>query len=421
MGESVASRETVREAVDLRSLLGRLHATRERLPVPVALEIAAHLADVLTPSHPDIEPSSVLVGHAGTVEVQPRLDGPDANPADLPLESIDYLAPERLTLEPRTPASAVYSLGATLYEMLATDRLGAARGRSESHRAWLEERLTALRKTVSSPELETLLRDCLAFEPSRRPVASQLAVRARAIAGGGEAFAAWTAREGASFPPGNDDVSGDAPWGAWVDHSALDVPITRLPEPSPHDPTYYLPDPTRPRPVEVSDFTDPRLDDEDSVSEHTAPSDERVRSPLADEVTAIRPRSRRGGRLVVAGIGVAALAAVLYALQPRMDAAAGATPVLDAPPTVVHDTPVPVGVPVVVFESAAEGTSRVAVHCTDASAHGATRATVPAAAAATCTVTAILADRDRISAVVTGAGEGRYRCFAEGSADCRLE
>ena len=38
-----------------------------------------------------------------------------------------------------------------------------------------------------------------------------------------------------------------------------------------------------------------------------------------------------------------------------------------------------------------------------------------------CTVTAILADRDRVSTVVTAPAAGRYRCFVEGSTDCQPE
>jgi hypothetical protein len=61
------------------------------------------------------------------------------------------------------------------------------------------------------------------------------------------------------------------------------------------------------------------------------------------------------------------------------------------------------------------------VSCTGASARGATMAGVPVDAAATCTVTAILADRDRVSTVVTAPGAGMYRCFVEGSTTCQPE
>src|SRR6185436_11912812 len=155
---------------------------------------------------------------------------------DLPLESIDYLAPERLTLAPRSAASTVYALAATLYEMVASEPLGAARGKLELHRAWLEERL----RSIASMDLRMLLRDCLAFEPSARPDLSHFVARARSVMRGGESLAAWAARQ---VNPSSDDVVADAPSSAWLDESAVDVPMTRLPEPSPHDPTYYLPDP----------------------------------------------------------------------------------------------------------------------------------------------------------------------------------
>ena len=86
-----------------------------------------------------------------------------------------------------------------------------------------------------------------------------------------------------------------------------------------------------------------------------------------------------------------------------------------------QDTPMPAGVAAAIFQSAAPDTDRIVVHCTGASARGATVAGVPVADAGTCTVTAILADRDRVSTVVTAPAAGRYRCFVEGSTDCQPE
>ena len=411
MSEPVA-REAVPEAIDLRSLLGRLRGSHDRIPVPVALEIAASIGDALAAIPTDVAPTMVVLASSGSVHVHTSLDG--ATPADLPLESIDYLAPERLTLEPRSAASTVYALAATLYEMVASEPLGAARGKVEAHRAWLEDRL----RSIASLDVRMLLRDCLAFEPSRRPELQELVARARSIAPDGEPIAEWTARH---VSPATDNVVGDAPSGAWLDESAVDVPMTRLPEPSPHDPTYYLPDPTRPRPVEVPDVTDSRIHPEDQPSEHTAPSDERGRFPIHDEITDIRPRPRTFARFAVAGVGVAAVAVVVYAFQPRIDAEAGATPAVDPPPIEDQDTPMPAGVAAAVFQSAAPDTDRILVHCTGASARGATVAGVPVADAAQCTVTAILADHDRVSTVVTAPTAGRYRCFVEGSTVCEPE
>jgi hypothetical protein len=104
-----------------------------------------------------------------------------------------------------------------------------------------------------------------------------------------------------------------------------------------------------------------------------------------------------------------------------MDAAAGATAPVDPPPIEDQDTPMPEGVEAAVFESAAPDTDRIVVHCTGANARGATMAGVPVADAAKCTVTAILADRDRVSTVVTTPTAGHYRCFVEGSTDCQPE
>jgi hypothetical protein len=409
MSEPVA-REEFGDATDLRSLVGRLRGVHDRVPVPVALEIAASIGEAIGTAPVDVAPSIVVLATSGTVHVHTSLAG-----SDLPLESIDYLAPERLTLDPRTRASTVYGIAATLFELITTEPLGAARGKADAHRTWLDERLRSL---PSSVELRALLRDCLGFEPSLRPDLGQLVSRARSIARGGDAMPAWAARH---VKPPLDDVVADAPVGTWFDESALDVPMTRLPEPSPQDTTYYLPDPTRPRPVEVPDFTDPQVDSEDPPSQNTALSEAPVRFPMDDDVTELPPRPRTFARFAVAGAAIAAVAVIVYALQPRTDAAESATAPVDPPPIVDEDTPMPAGVEAAVFQSAAPDTDRIVVHCNGASARGATTAGVPVADAAKCTVTAILADRDRVSTVVTAPTAGRYRCFVEGSTDCQPE
>ncbi len=74
--------------------------------------------------------------------------------------------------------------------------------------------------------------------------------------------------------------------------------------------------------------------------------------------------------------------------------------------------------PVIRFRSAEPNTTKINVRCDAANAKGTTEAVVGAASAKTCTVTAILSDRSRLSAVVTGPTEGSYRCFADGAKDC---
>ena len=97
------------------------------------------------------------------------------------------MAPERLFFEPETPASDIYSLGATLYEVLALEKLGKARGRPEKHGAHLIDRLSYLRSLVGlsgtlGGELESLVRAMLDFEHERRPSASEVYQRSRALA-----------------------------------------------------------------------------------------------------------------------------------------------------------------------------------------------------------------------------------------------
>lgn len=207
------------EAVDLKTVIQK-HVDEGRwLPPRAALEITAFVASALDAAynrppyqgekplrviHRDIKPSNVMVDESGTVKVldfgvaRADFDMRESHTQELPFGSVDYMPPERLFFEPETPFSDTYSLGATLYEMIALEKLGKAKGRPERHNSFLQERLTALRSRVPlSPAvgepLEALLRDMLAYVHDQRPTSADVVARCRAIgrACEGDGLAEW--------------------------------------------------------------------------------------------------------------------------------------------------------------------------------------------------------------------------------------
>jgi len=214
------------EAVDLRFLSASLREAGRTMPVRVALEIVSQVASALDAAynrppmtgdkplrviHRDIKPSNIMLDAHGVSKVldfgvaQSEIETREANTQELQFGSVEYMAPERLFFEPETPASDVYSLAATLFELLAQERLGKARGRPDRHAAHLADRLSFMRSKISAPgtvatELELLLRESLDFEFEKRPTAAVFQQRAKALArvADSEDLASWAEIE---LPP----------------------------------------------------------------------------------------------------------------------------------------------------------------------------------------------------------------------------
>ena len=196
------------EAVDLRFLTASLREAERLMPVRVALEIAAQASSALDAAynrppmpgdkplrviHRDIKPSNIMLDAHGVSKVldfgvaRSEIESREAHTQELQFGSVEYMAPERLFFEPETPASDVYSLGASLFEILAQERLGKARGRPDRHAAHLADRLSFMRSKISAEgtvatELELLIRESLDFEHEKRPTAAVFHQRSRALA-----------------------------------------------------------------------------------------------------------------------------------------------------------------------------------------------------------------------------------------------
>ena len=207
------------EAVDLKVIVHELTAQGERMPVRVALEVIGFVASALDAAynrppvagekplrviHRDIKPSNIMVDDAGLVKVldfgvaRAEFDARESHTRDLQFGSVDYMPPERLFFEPETPASDVYSLGSTLYELLTLEKLGKARGRPERHAALVADRMSYLRALLALPgplakELDDLLSCSLNYEQDARPSSADVTTRARALARGigGPTLSEW--------------------------------------------------------------------------------------------------------------------------------------------------------------------------------------------------------------------------------------
>ena len=196
------------EAIDLRYLMHQCEARSVTMPARVALEIAAQVASALDAAynrppmkgenplrviHRDIKPSNIMLDVHGLVKVldfgvaQSDIVSKEANTQDLQFGSVDYMAPERLFFEPETPASDVYSLAASLFELLCFEPLGKAQGRASKHDAHLADRMSFMRGALdATPEvaaaIEALLLRALHFEHDQRPDSATFAQDAKQIA-----------------------------------------------------------------------------------------------------------------------------------------------------------------------------------------------------------------------------------------------
>jgi serine/threonine protein kinase len=177
-------------------VLGRTVVERlcdgEQFSLPHALWIGRQAAEALAALHAagclhgDVKPANILVspqGHATLIDLGfAREQAETGGALDRPiLGTINYLAPELLTSTLRADArSDLYSLGATIFEMLSGQPPIQAASLEELAEKQRRETLSDVRSLVPQLPIEVaeLVRRLLAREPLRRPQSASEVVKA---------------------------------------------------------------------------------------------------------------------------------------------------------------------------------------------------------------------------------------------------
>jgi serine/threonine protein kinase len=202
-----------------------LAAVSHELPLRATLEVIAAVAEGLdaawdhVPSegqaplrlvHRDIKPSNLRLGRHGEVKIldfgiarstTESADRESRTGTGSALGSLAYMAPERFTRAPPSPASDVHALGCVLYEALAGRRLFEDPVPVEMFRLAAdpiayEEHLEAAWKRLPGdlpPGVSNLLAAMIAHAPADRPSAKEVRPLAEALAeqAAGPSLRAW--------------------------------------------------------------------------------------------------------------------------------------------------------------------------------------------------------------------------------------
>jgi serine/threonine protein kinase len=166
----------VMDFVEGRSL-AELIAEGHRFTRPETLDIAAAVADGLAAVHArgivhrDVKPANVLIGQDGVARLSDfgiavgADDWTALTAEDGVIGTLRYLAPERMAGEPASPATDVWGVGATLYELLT--------GTAAFPASTPTERVDASTRPVDRPKglaegTWMVLSKCLASDPEDR-------------------------------------------------------------------------------------------------------------------------------------------------------------------------------------------------------------------------------------------------------------
>jgi serine/threonine protein kinase len=194
------------EGVDLKWLTQFLKERKLTFPRAALLEIGSSVASALDAAwngvplqggeslrviHRDIKPSNVFVTIAGGVKVldfgtaRANFAEREARTQSIAFGSQGYMAPERTLGEPDTPAADIFSLGVTIYELLALETFGSFPPRPVRFQTKLEEKLAGLPLSGDpawGDGVRDLVRRMLAWDPKERLNASQVIERAEDLA-----------------------------------------------------------------------------------------------------------------------------------------------------------------------------------------------------------------------------------------------
>ncbi|GID96136.1 hypothetical protein Adi01nite_55480 [Amorphoplanes digitatis] len=193
LDENLTVPYVVMELNDGESVSVRLHR-QGSLPWREAVIMVAEVASALASAHArgvvhrDVTPANVMLTGTGAKVVDFGISAligqRDAAADGSLLGTPAYLAPERLSGSPVSPATDVYALGLLLYRTLTGRFPWPAGNTTEALRA----HLFADPEPVPSlpglpPEVADLCRRCLAKEPGQRPDAAEVAVTLAALVG----------------------------------------------------------------------------------------------------------------------------------------------------------------------------------------------------------------------------------------------
>lgn len=195
------------EGVDLKGMAAFLKERGEVFPRAALFEIVLAVASALdaayngTPLqgggalrviHRDIKPSNIFVTTAGGVKVldfgtaRANFAEREARTQALAFGSQGYMAPERMMGEEDTPAADVFSLGVSMYELLALEAFGRIPPRPNRFAEKVEERIAAM-PLDGDPEwcdrVRSVLHQMLAHDPDDRPTAAALVDIMEGLAG----------------------------------------------------------------------------------------------------------------------------------------------------------------------------------------------------------------------------------------------
>ncbi|MCA9539163.1 MAG: serine/threonine protein kinase [Myxococcales bacterium] len=199
--ESPMFQAIVMEYLPGGSLEDRLRSTDGPLPIPMAVDIGIRAADAMAYAHRrgvihrDIKPANLMLVDAddpGTVRitdfgVAKALErSPDLTVAGANVGTLWYMPPEQFNQEEPTPLADVYSLGATIYEMLTGQIPFEAPDTSEIFRRFLDgvpPPPILGRNPFVPPTVAAVVETALALQPEHRvPSAAVLALLLRAVA-----------------------------------------------------------------------------------------------------------------------------------------------------------------------------------------------------------------------------------------------
>jgi serine/threonine-protein kinase len=480
------------EAVDVKVIINELIERGEHVPVRVSLQICAAVASALDAAynrppyagerplrviHRDIKPSNVMVDSSGTVKVldfgvaRADFDQRESHTQELAFGSLEYMPPERLFFEPESHASDVYSLGVTLFEILALEKFGKAKLRPKDHVRYIEERLDNMLASHPMPsdevaeEVCTLITEMLSFDEEGRPSAADCVSRMRKLARttGEIGIEEWSehvvppvfevfqkeAKEGPPdplvgqvlgedtkglmvddsevrevpgappkddedvFDPATDTAADDERWHRLKQATLAD--IAELDDDAPFPP---------PPPMDINASMPPgQFYRPGQNTQQTAPPD-LPPDPYTEETQArgsgVMIGAMLGGALLLL-IGVGAVGAVAITVL-----SGGASAALDTPPVAAVDTPkAPVDEPKVIegpaarFVSGMADTKKMTAKCDGGSGKGETAADVAGEKLGKCIVTAIDSKRKRVTVVVDDVVAKTYVCFDGGAKECK--